>query len=326
MAVRKIFGYFLVFLFVVVSFPAFLTYGISKTFLNPDFYSSSVVSVFYDFAMSATTKNLYQQEPALRRHFQEAELLSEIKNIFKVSQFQKIMEDFGKHLGELKNEPYKTVTFSLKPLRASLIAVAQRMSSKLFSELPQCQPDELPQFNEEGLATCMPKGADVNLVSGPVAKQFEKAVYDTVPDQVDLSFSKADRNIGVGLLLQWIDIIKTALFGVLLALIILIVFVVYKPFSAIIRFEGKAFLGSGLEGFLLTLVLVEFPKWFFSLLEARSDYLIQALGGRETVLKFFEYIFSFFIVEIQRISLVFLGLGACLLFLYFYLKRKHVAQ
>ncbi len=326
MAVRKIFGYFLVFLFIIVSLPAFLTYGLSKTFLNPDFYSGSVVAVFYDFAVNVATRNIYQQEPTLRRHFQEAELLQEIKNTFPVSQFQKIMDDFGVRLKELKNEPEKTLTFSLKPFRTSLIAVAQRMSSKLFSVLPECQPDELPQFNEEGLATCVPKGIDPNLVSGPVAKQFEKAVYDTVPDQVDLSFSKTDSNISIGLLLQWIDIIKTTLFGVMLTLIILIVFVVYKPFSAIIRFEGKAFLGSGLEGFLLSLVTSEAPKWVFSVFQARRDALIQALGRDETVLKFSEYLFSFFIIEIQRVSMVFIGLGAFLLFLYFYLKKNHVAQ
>ncbi len=323
MVIRKIFGYFLVFLFILVSLPAFLTYSLSKTFLNPSFYSDSVIGVFYDFALNVTTKNLYQQDPTLRRHFQEEELLKEIQAAFPVGQFHKIMADFGQQLEELKNHPEKTVTFNFKLLRTSLVAVAQHMSSKLFSSLPDCHPDELPQFNEEGLATCIPKGVDSNLVAGPVAKQFEKAIYDTIPDQVDLSFSKADNNLSMASFLQWIDIIKTALFGTLLALIILIVFVIYKPFSAILRFEGKAFLGSGLEGFLLSLVLVEFPKSVFSIFSAKSDALIQTLGGKETLLKFFEYLFSFFIVEIQRISLVFLGLGAFLLFIYFYLKRKN---
>ena len=98
MVIRKIFGYFLVFLFILVSLPAFLTYSLSKTFLNPAFYSDSVIGVFYDFALNVTTKNLYQKDPTLRRHFQENELLKEIQASFPVGQFHKIMADFGQQL------------------------------------------------------------------------------------------------------------------------------------------------------------------------------------------------------------------------------------
>lgn len=323
MTVRKIFAYFIIFLFSICGILTFLTHSLGKTFLNPYFYSGPILNVSYDLLLHSATRTIYEKESLLRQNFKENDLFNEIKIVFPVDKFQLIMKDFSDQFAALKMDNKSSITLNLKLLRTALLEVAQRISSRFYASLPQCGSDELPQFNEEGLATCVSRGIDFNLAAGPMAKRFEKTVYDSVPDHVDLSFAKTNGNITMPLLMQWIDNVKLLLFITLFVLLSVLVFVVHKPFAMMVHFIGKAFLSSGITGFILGIGLMQLPGRFVEIFQLQNEKLITILGGRETMFEFLKYVFTFFINEIQRISMVFIFLGVVFSVLYFYLKRAN---
>ena len=294
--------------------------------MNPYFYSGPILNVSYDLLLHSATRAIYEKEPLLRQNFKENDILDEIKIAFPVNKFEQIMKDFSNQLTALKTENKSIITLNLKTLRIVLLEVMQRLSSKFYASLPQCASDELPQFNEEGTATCVPKGIDFNLAAGPMAKRFEKAVFDNVPENVDLDFAKTNASVTMPLMMQWIDKIKLLLFFTLFILLTMLVFVVHKPFSMMVHFIGKAFLSSGIIGFVLGLGLMQLPGRFVDILRLQNAKLIEILGGKENTFEFFKYVSAFFINEIQRISMVFIFLGVVFLVLDFYLNRANKTQ
>jgi heme/copper-type cytochrome/quinol oxidase subunit 4 len=105
-------------------------------------------------------------------------------------------------------------------------------------------------------------------------------------------------------------------------MIVLMAFVIYRPFTIIVRYEGMAFLFSGFLGFLMSVGLGEVPLWLVQAYASKNSAIVAALGGELVLAKYLQQIFTVFTGEIQKLSFVFMALGASLLFLYFYFLGK----
>jgi len=322
MAIRKIFASFLVFLFVVVSLPTFLAYALSRTFLEPDFYIGPVANSTYEFMLDTAARNIYQKDPILQKQFQQADIRKVIGETFTFDSFQQIMDDLSKDIQTLKTSPGQPLTLDFKPYSKTLEDVATRLAIHIFQSLPQCKTDELPEFNEDGIATCVPSGVNYEVASGPLAKQFEASVNNALPDQVDLGVSKEQNGFAFVFLFTMTDQLQIYFFGALMLLIVLIAFVLYHPFASITRYEGLAFLLSGFTGFLMSVGLADAPRWLVASYDASNQHLVQVLGGQAALGRFVTYVFSFFCGEFQKISFIFMILGALLLLFHFLFVRQ----
>jgi hypothetical protein len=168
----------------------------------------------------------------------------------------------------------------------------------------------------------VPGGTNYEVVAGPLSKQFETGVLNALPDTVDLSLARDENGSTLTLVLSSADRVRFYGIAALMVLIVLIAFVIYRPFTAIVRYEGTAFLFSGFLGFLMSISLGSVPLWVIQLYGAKNTNVVKALGGELVLVKYFEQIFASFTGEVQKISFVFLALGAVLLFIYFYFLRK----
>ncbi len=321
MDIRRIIASLLIFFFVVVALPTFFIFGLNRTFLDPRFYGETVVSPAYEVLMNAVAHNIFVKDPIIQKHFKEEDIRKVVVETVSLDLFKGSMEDFSKDLEAVKTTPEHPLTFNLQPYRSSLVKISQRLAIHLFQALPQCKSNELPEFTEEGIATCVPGGTNYEVVAGPLSKQFETSVLNALPDTVDLSLARDQSGSMFTFVLSSAD--KVRFYGIagLMVLIVLIAFVLYRPFSTIVRYEGVAFLFSGFLGFLMSLGLGEVPAWMVQMYTAKNLNVVKSLGGETVLVKYFQQVFSQFTGEIQKISFVFLALGAVLLFIYFFFLR-----
>lgn len=326
MGVRRVIASMLVFLFTVIALPIFFVFGLGRTFFEPSFYNDVAVSPTYQLLLNAIANNVYTKDPVIQKYFQPDAVRKVVGETIPLELFKTSMKDFAADLEKIKTEPDHQLTFDLKPYRPSLQKLAQRLAIHLFQALPQCKSSELPEFNEDGIATCVPGGTNYDVVSGPLSKQFETGVLNALPDTLDLSLARDENGSAFTIILGSVEKVKFYGIGALMLLIVFIAFALYKPFTLIVRYEGMAFLFSGFLGFLMSIGLGEFPVWFVQNYAVRNAGVVKSLGGEMVLVKYVQQLFGAFSGEVQKISFVFLGLGAVLVFVYFFVLKADVRE
>jgi len=322
MTIRRIVGSFLVFAFIIVALPTFVVFALNRTFFDANFYSSYATDPGYQLLLNAIAYNIYSKDPLVQKYFKADDVHKIVAETIPESLFQETMQSFTKDLQQLKTDPQHPLTVNLKPYRDNLEQVAEQLAVHVFQALPACKTSELPQFNEDGIATCVPSGTDYNTVAGPLSKEFEAAVLNSLPDTVDLSLARSQNGSMFTLIFDSAEKVKFYGIATLMALIVILAFVLYRPFSLIVRFEGAAFLFSGFLGFLMSVAFSSVPGWVIMSYAQKNENFLKALGGDSLVSQYFQQIFGVFVGEIQKIAFIFLGLGAVLLFIYFFFLRK----
>lgn len=319
---RRVLAGFLVFLFILASLPTFAVYSISNTYLRPQFYNGKIVQGTYDFLISFTAKNLHTADPIIEEHFTELDLKREIEKVFPRDLFQGVADDMAVQMEKFQQDPTKPVTLSMKKFRDSLVTLSHGLSYLLFQSFPKCVEGEFPENKENGLPTCVPEGVEYNLIAAPFASQFEGAIYQSVPEQIQLDLSTATGgDNGAVTWLKGFDTIRLVLYIVLICLLVAIAFLVYSPFSLIVFYEGFAFLISGVMGYFMAYGIGTMPQYLF-------EQITKDDPSRQTaeLLTYLQYLFGFIIDEMQRISLTFLALGGVLLLVRFFLISRYRSE
>ncbi len=166
MNIRKIIASFLVILFTVIAIPTFLVFGLSRTFFEPTFYAGkTVVSPSYELVLNAIAYNIYNKSVLIQNHFKQSDVRKVVKETLQMSLFQTSMNELADDFHQIKTEPNHPLTLNLNPYKPNLQKVADRLAINIFQSLPVCKPDEQPQFNIEGIATCVPEGSIETIIA-----------------------------------------------------------------------------------------------------------------------------------------------------------------
>jgi hypothetical protein len=320
MTVKRALAGLLVFLFIIVALPTFLFFGISNSFLRQSFYEGPVADITYNFAVNVTAADLLKKDDIIAAFFNETDLKAEMMIVFPESMFKGIMTDLSGQIASLKDKPDKPLTISLKVFRESLLTFANDLSYKLFQKLPVCVGGQLSQVDVKGLPTCIPPGAEYNQIAAPFAQRFESTVYSIVPEQiqVDLNSPLGQSGLSIAVFLQWFMYSKYILYGSLLLILILIVLLIYSPFSLIVKYEGMAFAFSGITGYLLSLGISMMPDLLISDMNVMSN--------KEQWRQLISYLASYVAAESQKIALAFLALGAVLILIRVFLTHRYNSE
>lgn len=320
---RRVVASFLIFLFIVVALPVFVIFALSRTFFDANFYIDKVAPPAYELFLNAASAKIYSKDSIIQKYFKPDDIHKIVAESISPDLFQGTVKDFAADLEQVKSQPDHPLTFNLKPYKENLRNIAQRLAIHLFQALPACKTAQLPEFNEDGIATCIPGGTNYDVVSGPLSKQFETSVLNSLPDTIDLSLARDDGGSVFTVVLSSAD--RARFYGVaaLMVLIVVLAFVLYKPFSLIVRYEGMAFLFSGFLGFLMSLALNGVPLWVVQNYAQKNADVVKLFGGDMILAKYLSDVFGVFTGEVQKIALIFLILGAVLMAVYFFGLKKN---
>jgi hypothetical protein len=324
MLFRRILAALLVIFFVVTSVTAFVAFAVSNTFLSMDFYRDELREPGYEFLVGATVKGIKNSDTSIGNYFNETDLRREIEDVFTMNIYDQIMDKFVSDMERLDEEPTKPITLKLSIFRESLLTLANNLSYKIFENTRICLPGEEPE-DKNGLPSCRPEDASFNKVSAPITRNFEKDIYAAVPEQIqfDLNSAIGDKNFILANVFSLFGTVKTIFYATLLLLLALIAIIIYRPFTAILSAHGIGFGLSGVIGLILGYVLTMFGN-LTKLGEINADVASSQLAfiENEHFVKLISNIFAIFGTEIMKGAAIFFGMGALLLLVRLYLKRK----
>lgn len=312
MILRKIIASFLVILFVLLSIPNFLIYALSRSYLNTDFYRrEDVISGTYDFVVDKTVSVLRSNSEMFKGYFQSDELKTQIDKVFTKQIFGSVLADFANQIDLYKQNSGKPMTLSLKVLRTNLLTVSNNLVYQIYQNLPTCSNEELVNAIYHNQAPqCVPKSMPYDQVVKPIKDNFENSIYNVVPEEL----SNVDQAVPIKVLVN-IEQYKTWSFLILVILMGLLVLVVYGKTSSIVAYIGNGFLFGGVLGYVFAYGLG---------IEVTGLAAAQIKEAR--TMEFLKFLMNFSLVEIQKMALMFVGVGVLLWVIRFILKRTVEAK
>lgn len=293
-------------LFVLLSLPNFFIYGLSRTYLNTDFYRREEVSTgVYNFVVDQTTSVLRQESEMFRGYFEGDELKTQIEKVFTKTIFTTVLNDFAAQIDNYKKNPNQPLVISLKVLRENLLTVGNNLTYLIYQNLPTCSDAELlDSITSEKVPECVPKNVPYDQVVKPINENFEATIYNEIPEEL----SNIDQAVPIKTLVD-IEHYKNISFLVLVAILALIALMVYGKTSTIVAYIGTGFFLAGALGFGFGYALNLLPGMANMQL---SDPAFVSL---------FAFILNFLVVEVQRLALMFVGVGVLLWVIRFVLLR-----
>lgn len=298
MFLRKILGSLLVIMFVLLAIPNFVIYALSRTYLNPEFYNrGEVVTGSYDYVVDKTVEVLRSGSTMFNGFYPPEQLKPQIEKVFTKTIFASILSDFSTQLDAYIENPTSTMTLSLKVLRQNLLTVSNNLIYQIYQDLPTCSDDDLASmFRNSGVPQCVPKSAPYDQVVKPIKDDFENAIYNGVPEEL----SNVEQVIPLKMLVSF-EQLKVWSFLVLVILLGLIVLVVYGKTSVIVTYIAKGFLFAGVMGYL-----------FAYGLGVEVATIVASQSHDASTLQFLRFFTDFGLLEIQKIALMFAGVGVLL--------------
>lgn len=304
MLLRKITASFLVILFVVLALPNFLIYGLSRTYLNVDFYKrADVVSELHDFTLDRTVEGLRSKSDFFSGYFTPAELREQIASVFTTAIFAEITSDFAGQIEEYKQNPNMQMVLSLRILRDNLLTVANNLAYIIYQKLPAC-PDAAMPLDEMMVPQCAPPGMPYEEVVRPLTGNFEATIYNQIPEELG-SFEQA---VPLKALVN-VEKYREITFVFLVFILALIALTIYSKISTIIGYVSAAFGLAGAVGYLFGSLLIT------------SVGSMQMEVGDAAVKDFILRMLDFLVAEVQKLSLIFLIVGAALMVIRYVLRQ-----
>lgn len=304
MLLRRITASFLVILFVVLAIPNFLIYGLSRTYLNTDFYRrDDVVQGVYEYALDKTVDALREGSDFFSGYFTPKELRTELENVFTKSVFSKTLADFADQIDEYKKDTSKTLVVSLRVLRENLLTVGNNLAYMVYQKLPSCSSDLTLSFSG-GVPECVPSQVPYETVVAPITDSFEAAIYEEIPEEL----GNIEQAVPIEMLVK-VEGYRDISFIVLVVLLLLMALVLYTRVSSIIAYIATSFLLSGVTGYGFSFAL---------------DSSIQGVQAEITdprTHRFLLFLLEFLVNEIQRLSIIFVIVGIALYVIRFVLGR-----
>ncbi len=307
MFIRKILGFILVLAFVLLTIPNFILYGVSRTYLNEEFYQrDEIVSKSYDFVINKTVNILRKNSSMFSGYFSEDILRNEVKNVYTKEIFSETLFNFVDQLIAIKNGKSNTIKIDLNSLKQNLLTVANILTYRIYQELPTCSDSGLSDvLSSIEPPQCIIANIPYDRMIRPISENFNATVYNNIPDEL----SGLEGLIPVGFLVK-IDFYKNLLFIFLIVIIALIALTVSDKLTIIVSFISQGFLFGGILGVI-----------FSTLMFSQLGFVINAQIGDEITMKLFEFLIGFLQDEIQRMSILFILVGMILWLIKFILNR-----
>lgn len=316
---RRVLAAFLALMFVGVSIVSFVLFGLTSTFLRQDFYTEDLKQPAYDFLVSSTILSIQENGGVLNDYFSETDLRHELYTVFPEPLFERMLNELVDQVVKAGVDMDGPLTLKLSTYRESLLTLAHNLSYRIFESLPECAADEIPDEGENGLPTCVPADVEYNDVSAPLTRQFEEAVYGSIPGQIEVNQNDVLKANGVNVetVLLRVETLKNIFYVSLLVLIALMALVIYRPFGGILMIEGVAFVASGVVGLLVGTLLRMIP-FANNPIDFQGDYRYMA----ESAQVFAGHVAGLFGGEVQKGALMFAAIGASLLLVRYYIRER----
>lgn len=304
MLLRKITASFLVVVFVVLALPNFLIYGLSRTYLNTDFYRrADVIQGAYEFTLDKTVGVLQTESEFFKGYFTAEDLKKQVSEVFSLAIFSGTLADFANQIDLYKKDQTKPLVISLRVLRENLLTVGNNLAYLIYQKLPTCSESDVV-LSANQVPECIPPEVPYETVVRPLTENFENAVYNQIPEEL----SNIDKAVPLKALIN-MENYRDLSFIFLVGLLAMLALILYSKISTTLAYIASGFLLGGGVGYAFATAIISTVGNFRGEV---SDPEIQ---------KFIVFMLGFLIDEIQKLSIIFMIVGVALFVIRYVLKH-----
>ncbi|MBI5152621.1 hypothetical protein HZA39_03735 [Candidatus Peregrinibacteria bacterium] len=312
--IRKFFAFILILVFVFVSIPVMILFGLNRTLLNQNFYTGPLINDVYERFMPMFADEFYSQvKRDLGRYLTSEEFVVVFKKSIPVSTFQGILDDLFIQLnGILEGNGKTKIVVKLDPFKSSLKGLGENIFDAVKAKAPECKKGQVPQFNP--MPTCVIPGLNTDTYKKAFSREVENSINQAFiimkPVEVDMTPIIKEMNK-----LELIQLAIQVLFCSLALFALLIVLVLWKPFSRGMRWLGGAITFVAFEALIIYKII---PILTANLNLGFHDVPQKYLNAIQGSVKF---LINSFDKQILYFMIVFVIIGAALVFTGYLLKH-----
>ena len=293
--IRKIFAAILFLLFVMSFVPIAVAVGVYHTFLDPQFYKGEFVDLVYEFAVDELPRNVDLENVPLNEEDLKVILTSVFVEEDVAFLVDSLFEQF--YALETDEEGWAEFTIPLSWIGQKSDVISERVAGEIARRLASCEPDEVLRRE---FPQCIPEGLSKIDFQAALIFELDSQLFSEIPN--DVSFRVQFPEQIRGNVYDFFDfLIRQVLMigmGILVLLLVLLGLVIYRPWTLVLRWEGKAVFGGSLSVFLLMMFLLHLPNEFLTSLGYESfgrvySFVISALISNMFVYIFPLMLFSF---------------------------------
>lgn len=324
MILRKTIAFVLIILFALLVIPTIFIRSLAKTYVNPDFYEAEVITESYDYMVSFLS-NQIEKDTKISKYFEAQDIEEIIKTHFTIDAVQEVVQDFVSQLkGVSDKRKDDAITVSLIPLKANIENLADDVSVKMMNTIPTCATEEeielLSQETQEGeLPSCIPTESIRSELTVKLKREIERGMNEIIPGEfsIDLTTNGEGGETQLKQIVFVLNYAQMILPLFLLVLLLLIMLVIYKPHTLIMKYIGGALSLGGIFGLVSIQLIAQIPTATISSEAIPGLLENELLGLRE----FYSFLLGFVTKQMTLYSLYFLGTGLVIFFVALYIRQ-----
>ncbi len=247
---RKFFASFLVSVFILVFIPVNLALGGFITFFEEDFYREEFTDTVYNFFIDQIPQKI---DVSVFSPLDHQKLKEIFKEVYTREDILVVVDDIIAQIQDSEEETLK-VKVSFKHLLNKSDLVSEKIADYLYANLDLCE--NFDDFSNNDVDCIQPDMAQIDF-ENRVNFTFDKQVLSVLPDQFVFdahmskeNFQKLIYNVlGAGIL-------------ILVLILALIAFVIFRPWHKIIKWEGKALALASIVLLVLVFNMIVLPQTF----------------------------------------------------------------
>lgn len=313
MKIRIAIAVLLALIFGLVTIPTFFIRSIVKTYFNPAFYEGSVIEESHEYLVDFLDEQISQDE-AVGEYFDKSEVDILVREYITSADLRTVIQEFISQMNNISDgRKSNIITVSLEPLKDGMPGMANDVATHIVDKTPVCEDEieDLAEFLKDGLPNCVPQEIEKSSLINPLALEIEKNMSDMIPGEFSLDLNQAGEG-DTASFTQLLFIFKYAqmilpLF--MLILLLLMTLVIYKPYTRTMKFIGSSFALGGILSLIAAQLFSQIP-----------DIFKESINGLNS---FYSYLIDFVVARINTYSLYFIGIGALVILIGFYLSRYH---
>lgn len=312
--IRKFFAFILILVFVFVSIPVMILFGLNRTLLDQDFYTGPMLNDVYERFMPMFADEFYSKvQRDLGKHLTAEEFVVVFKKSIPVSVMQGTLTDFFTQLNGILEGNNKTkIVVKLDLFKSSLKNLGENIFDTIKAKAPECKKGQVPQFNP--MPTCVVLGLNTDTYKKAFSSQVEMSInqaFTTMkPVEIDMTpFIKEASK------LKLIELAEQVLFGLFALIGLLIVLVLWKPFSRGMRWLGGTITFVAFEALIIyKMIPILTANLNLGFHDLPQKYLDGIYGSVNFLVNSFDKQILYFMI-------VFIVIGAALIFTGYLLKH-----
>jgi len=307
--IRKTIASLFILVFALLTVPTLFLRSITTTYLDPKFYEGPVLDEAYSYSVKFASDEI-SKNPEVTKYFSRDDIKKLIEENFTKDNVREVAKDFIAQLKAISDKrKTDAIKISLLPVKENIAKMSDMIAEKILADVATCTDESAALVATAEVPACIPQSIDRNQIKSEIKNRIEKGLTDLIPGEFIIDTAQTDQ-MKLFEVLNVVHYAEMILPLFMLIVLLLIMLIIYKPYTRVMGFSGAALLVGGIFG----LGTVQLIKYLPGIINSSSNNV--------EILNLSTLIIGVFTQKMTVYSLWFLGIGIIIILLAIFLRKS----